>query len=119
MRELKFRAWQDNQMLVSNVNSNYRFAKFFGYLYEDDKIMQFTGLQDKHGKEVYEGDLCIINGNICVVRFDIFFICGWEFKILKGVGCYSFANVVKNMKSKNSCTDFEVIGNIHENPELL
>lgn len=56
-REIKFRAFQDNQMLISPISSNYGLTRFFGLLYEDAPVMQYTGLKDKNGKEIYEGDL--------------------------------------------------------------
>jgi len=55
--QIKFRAYQDNQMLISPIHSNYGLQRFFGLLYEDAKIMQFTGLKDKNSKEIYEGDI--------------------------------------------------------------
>lgn len=55
-REIKFRAWQDNKMVFSPLSSNYGLTRFFGFLYEDAPIMQYTGLKDKNGKEIYEGD---------------------------------------------------------------
>lgn len=49
-REIKFRAYQDNQMLISPISSNYGLNRFFGMLYEDTKVMQYTGLKDLNGK---------------------------------------------------------------------
>ena len=47
MREIKFRAFQDNEMLTSPISSNYGLSRFFGMLYEDAKIMEFSGMKDK------------------------------------------------------------------------
>ena len=63
MREIKFRAYQDNEMLFSPISSNYGLNRFFGMLYEDTKIMQFTGLQDKMGANIYEGDILNFRAN--------------------------------------------------------
>ena len=51
-REIKFRAFQDNQMHTSPINSNYGLTRFFGFLYEDAKIMQYIGIKDINGKEI-------------------------------------------------------------------
>lgn len=56
-REVKFRAYQDGGMLTSPISSNYGLHRFFGLLYEDAPIMQFTGILDKNRVEIYEGDL--------------------------------------------------------------
>lgn len=81
-------------------------------------VRQFTGLTDKNGKECYEGDLSIIEGNLCEVKFGTFFTCGWDFKIIGKMGSYNMGDVCRNFNSKG-CKDFEIIGNIFENPELL
>jgi hypothetical protein len=83
-----------------------------------ETVGQYTGLKDKNGKEVYEKDLSIIDGNLCEVKFDTFFISGWEFKLLNGMGCYSFKDICKTY-NPNGCKDFEIIGNIIDNTELI
>lgn len=55
-REIKFRAFDDGKMLSMPINSNYGISRFFGILREDAVIMQFTGMLDCDGKEIYEGD---------------------------------------------------------------
>jgi uncharacterized phage protein (TIGR01671 family) len=57
MREIKFRAWQDNKMVYQPMSGNYALTRFAGFLYEDAIVMQYTGLEDKNGKEIYEGDI--------------------------------------------------------------
>lgn len=87
-------------------------------------VGQFIGMLDSHGKEIYEGDILRSPlDNIVVVKF------GYKEHIVKhGVFTDSFAAygwIVENVK--NGITDFldneflqgEVIGNIHDNPEML
>ena len=57
-REIKFRAYQDNKMYYQGKSGVYGTKHFFDTLYEDCELMQFTGLTDKNGKEIYEGDIC-------------------------------------------------------------
>lgn len=107
-REIKFRAWQDGQMLTQPIPGNYAAARFFGFLYEDAPVMQFTGLKDKNGTEIYEGDIAthakstvykytdIITGEVVIEVSRGVVIGGWP-----------------------ASYDIEVIGNIYENPDLL
>jgi uncharacterized phage protein (TIGR01671 family) len=93
-------------------------AGFAEYAVNPETIGQFTGIRDENGAESFEGDISLIQGKICVIKFDNYFICGWEFNIHNKMGVYAFKDVVKSVKGIN-CTDFKVIGNIHSNPELL
>jgi hypothetical protein len=74
-------------------------------------VMQFTGLLDKNGKEVYEGDICYVEGlDNCSVRIDP--LLGTTFTTSSGVDCSAYDSLAED-------DTFEVIGNIYENPELL
>ena len=121
----KLRAWdkQDERMSYGVVeyfddSINYRFDHFCTGADEDVEFMQSTGIKDKNGVEIYEGD--VINyrnsfrnpmtgsGSLSINRdFKIIFENG-EFKA-KGF----------DIRLKNILSYSEVIGNIYENPELL
>ena len=116
-RKIKFRVW-DNVGYMSPPFTLYDVATSKVQFTMGSPIMQFAGLRDKNGKEVYDGDLAIIDDNICEVRFGEFFTCGWEFKIINGLGCYPFHTFCKTFNSIG-CKDFEIIGNVFENPELI
>ena len=106
MRELKFRAWDktDKEMVLNpDVNTNGQ-KSFNNLIYSIQKrfvFMQYTGLKDKNGKEIYEGD--ILNSGDGVNREVI----SLEF-VFHLVG----ENVWYGEES-------EIIGNIYENPELI
>jgi hypothetical protein len=73
-------------------------------------LEQFTGLKDKNGVDVYEGDIVIITGHGIRQPFEVRYFAP-SFNIL----CVP-TNVHIQM-SMNS--EYEIIGNIHQNPELL
>lgn len=110
MREHKFRAWDimkkimnhpklwDNTM-PSNWNEHYI-------------LLQFTGLKDKNGVYIYEGDITFHNAHntTCFIEFHNEYIC-FVGKCKKDGLFYYY----QSLDSKN----LEVIGNIYQNPELL
>jgi len=103
-REIKFRDYE----LVENVM---RYFTLDTYDREEHdcfgNIMQFTGLTDKNGKEVYEGDILSFEGYPdSVINFDNGSF-GYE-------GIYGF-----NTLSETNLSIAEVIGNIYETPNLL
>lgn len=73
MREIKFRAWDGENMAYSDQLGS--LERFFG-LYEDlgydnpKPIMRYTGLKDKNGVEIYENDIIEHDGNIDTVGWD-------------------------------------------------
>ena len=116
MRELKFRVmykkhsgtWVKNEYILSDLIE----MDGDGFLDDNDIVEQFTGLKDKNGKEIYEGDILdvssvFIEPKKMVVEFSEM-ACGFEPFVNGCPDCY-----VPTGK------DVVVIGNIHENPELL
>ena len=70
--------------------------------------MQFTGLKDKTGKEIYEGDV------LKCFHYDLLYQAVWLEDELR----FALRNT-KNPTPFNTCCIGEIIGNIYENPELL
>jgi len=150
MKEIKFRAWskKTNQMMmeVQNMydglgdwfdnkgNEIDPYAGFntdsFGGVLEDKGciVMQYTGLKDKNGREIYEGDIMKINNDNYDPDYECFFV-GICIVFWKDIG-FSFRVIRNDMKSPHALDSTgmwlvgegdttEVIGNIYENPELL
>lgn len=109
--------------LVSLDGSEMLFTKI-----DTDKLFQCTGLRDKNGKLVYEGDILLYPDEYCrrnryKIHLEIVWVNG-EFRAqgsftTKG-SCIQFRDYCLNgFTLENGLMDIEVIGNIYENPELL
>ena len=123
MREIKFRAWDNVQEVMLPVE-NIDFRNDLITLNEDDNsltdtfkmitLMQYTGMKDKNGKEIYEGDIVgSLRMRAEVIFEDGSFKFKWLDKITKRVRRYN------EPMFKNTNIVFSVVGNIFENPELL
>lgn len=104
MRDIKFRAWLDDVMITEkdeNLSNIIAVAKYL-----NKPLMQYTGLKDKNGVEIYEGDILKHGGYIGTVTW------------YKDTACFmqSMINSTGSHLIDSTC---EVIGNIYENPELV
>lgn len=132
-RAIKFRAWDKDQRRMVNLGSQGRLvydgesAKLcFGDDFHDDfieastrniELMQFTGLLDRNGREIYEGDIVraatyqLPNGQ---QRVDVLRV---EYR---GSVLHPFHEIIPdNDYWMDAFSAYEVIGNIYENPDLL
>lgn len=89
---------------------------------QEGTLGQFTGLHDKNGKEIYEGDLIEVDGRLFGVvewhKDGYFFINDTIVGVRNDGGEYSPIGEMVRYFS-NHGHDFSVIGNIHDNPELV
>lgn len=110
-REIKFRAW--NKKLNKFAN-DWTWNDVDGVLtpyHEDCVLMQFTGLHDKNGKEIYEGD--IVHD---VSDSDLTFEVKWD---EERAGYYMPNDFDEEYTFSISHPTLEIIGNIYENPDFL
>ena len=125
-RVIKFRAWDKgfNRMLmgvgvhphICCIHDNYRKGEIGSYTISPEfvsyELMQYTGLTDRNGVEIYEGDIVTADDILCVVE--------WQ----KAEWTAAWSSVVRGAgrQWRHPQLGFrvhEVIGNIYENSELL
>jgi len=137
--KIKFRVWdkRNNRMImprkfatirpVIDFNGNlgvmdtYKNWHWHGIVPEDEyELMLFTGLQDKNGREIYEGDILKDTDNeIYYVDFirGCFYL-KTNYKGSPNLGWTEWLPMCEIDRLANP-VEFEIIGNIYENPELL
>lgn len=119
MREIKFRVWDknDNKMYDNyyGIDTDQPYISLFGnninevrWNTENNiKLMQYTGLKDKNGKEIYEGD---------ILKF--YYQCSWAIEY-DAVYFRNGEYRVADFRLNHVCSRSEVIGNIYEDEDLL
>jgi len=128
MREIKFRAWLKEEKKMVNVETIDFTDKSIQYLeknefinayllrrmiFDDIELMQYTGLKDKNGKEIYEGDILFFrdeNMKYVVVWQDAAFI-------IKSIEIRKYSEKMCWLDDTEICC--EIVGNIYENKKLL
>ena len=127
MREIKFRAWLKEDKKMVNVETlfiginrlcfgNSKTEDLFFRDFEEVELMQYTGLKDKNGKEIYEGDIVLIKLDETSTWY-------------KTVVGFKKGAFIANLIDKEDYVyifhhgftddDFEIIGNVYENKNLL
>lgn len=84
---------------------------------EDCELIQCTGLKDRNGRLIYEGDIVRVYYTKCVVKW-----IRWKGQFLMASACtdpLSLEDDLSYQFGEVSESEIEVIGNVHENPELL
>lgn len=114
MRDFKFRAWDKRECKmydVAKINFEHEvimyYGKPIGTFTNNVELMQYTGLKDKNGIEIYEGDIwkpSLLSKRLQVVKFEN--------------GMFNISDFLMNGLWEYSDKG-EVIGNIYENGDLL
>lgn len=127
-REIKFRTWDKQKEKMNDIGVHIFFTdngelvfRDASYHYIDDypsyeneklnerfELMQFTGLKDKKGNEIYEGDVLQTHSGIGYMVFDN---CGYAIK--------SPGSEAIDYEFSAFYLECEIIGNIYQNSELL
>jgi uncharacterized phage protein (TIGR01671 family) len=113
-REIKFRAWDGKRMTTSGIMFNCSTGFLETPIGAQMKLMQYTGLKDKNGKEIYEGDIVFWDYEKIVVSYGIQGVDAFE-----GVGFNLWGHYGQKQDGTRIQSEMEVVGNIYENPELL
>lgn len=134
-RDIKFRVWlkkQNKMVEVHKINFQDRvithylddlpFPTLIKCSFDDVELMQYTGLKDKNGKEIYEGDIIdihqTVNGqNLFVVEITNTGLVIPRYAYKQG---FKYQYDIRELLEVNEYDkEIEIIGNIYENPELL
>ena len=131
MREIKFRAWLKEDKKMVNVETMDFADKSMQYLekseivnayllrrviFDDIELMQYTGLKDKNGAEIYDGDIVLVelSGTSTWYKTVVKFKEGaFIASLIDGEDYFYIFN--RGFDSN----DFEILGNIYENKNLL
>lgn len=111
---LKFRAWYEGDEEMLYADNHWLAAQMFAQRHDEEfPIMQFTGLHDKNGKGIYEGDIVrCVNGHIGEIEWEAHDCCFNVTDYYRASDDYPTMAFMEGQP-------FEVVGNIYENPELL
>ena len=128
-RVIKFRVWIESEGLMIYPNKNFPIYIDNGDWDKGQIPMQFTGLKDKNGKDIYEGDIfkhCIFDGGYSVIEDENvtqFYYTGIIEQRQTGWGERQVSSNrsmgMWPMTLQGCLNNSEVIGNIYENKELI
>ena len=120
-REIKFRVWdKKTERFQSGFHLTSDGKIIFACLVdnEDYILSQFTGLKDKNGKEIFVGDVIKIKCNEDIIIGDVFYNQSRCCYMINHPAGYN-GSFGLHALTIEICDEFNIIGNIFQNPELL
>lgn len=124
MRELKFRAWDKEELEMISPDKlltlyNNGFLNEILVSAKKVTLMQYTGLKDKNGVEIYEGDILKVRSLHYEKDIGLDVVC-----FEKGCFCLRYEYWSDGLHKWRSIenydsSDLDVVGNVHQNPDLL
>lgn len=132
MREIIFRGqrkdnkeWVYGYLLFDYEQNEAFIAEHFedksAYIKEvlPETVGQYTGLKDKNGKKIFEGDIVSVNGNDVLLFIEFTDLENEPEYMSLSFNCRIAGHHLYLHRLENKSTKYEVVGNIHSNPELL
>ena len=122
-REIKFRVWNQKRKIMyswedlTHMEVQDMCQSIFAP-FDHEIVMQYTGLKDKNGKEIYEGDILIGRFDINEVDDSIYLTLTDE-EIETQSKIFVVDSIFYPYEMNGLPDEIEIIGNIYENPELL
>ena len=124
MKEFKMKAWlkkEKKMVAIIGIDFNYEYIRYteddnlFNSDYKtaefkDIELLQFSGVKDNGGQELYEADVIKFNDGID----DIYGLISYDDE--DGTYRVSYENITEHLSEREG--DFEIVGNIFENPDL-
>lgn len=131
MRQIKFRGkrndqdeWVFGDLIEENGGDTYivqaNIIQWKQFEADPDTVSQFTGLTDRNGKEIYEGDIVkVVDSDNEVDPLDSDTGIGEVIFLVESGLWYISSTIHNGLFDINDSYYIEIIGNIHDNPELL
>ena len=127
MQTIKFRVWDEEQKYMAYQGTpDLETLQSFIFHFGDKELMQFTGLHDKNGKEIYTGDILQLKRlDGSVLFYKIFCVKGGfafnahQDDFYKPQSEIYFYESTSDMQSSSFISSLQIIGNIHEDSCLL